>query len=263
MAPRSPSLVPALGQVLAHTCSLVVPWHCPCGQEGVLLCSACRRLLARGAVRVESCCAALQTLSAARVRSLDPTLPPGVDHETLLPVLALGEYAGDLQRLVLAWKNGGQLHLAARLAPYLAPAARCLAEKDEVSAPLLVPVPSRLGSRLRRGEDHVAELVRALGREGVGVPLPAQGAPGRGQQGLGASQRRGRRIHLGTLRPPRAGRGSAAAILVDDVVTTGSTLRGMHEALASQGLRTLGAVVVAAARVPTRPEVPAGHGVQE
>ena len=39
-------------------------------------------------------------------------------------------------------------------------------------------------------------------------------------------------------------------IVVDDVVTTGATLRGMHEALDAEGIEVLGAAVIASARVP-------------
>ena len=39
-------------------------------------------------------------------------------------------------------------------------------------------------------------------------------------------------------------------LVVDDVVTTGATLRGMHEALDAEGIEVLGAVVIASARMP-------------
>ena len=47
-------------------------------------------------------------------------------------------------------------------------------------------------------------------------------------------------------------------IIVDDVVTTGSTLRGMHEALTTAGMTVLGAVVVASARLPAEDADPGG-----
>src|SRR5699024_8165180 len=99
-----------LREVIAQTCALVAPRQCPCGREGARLCPACAALLHAEPRRVESCCDALQMLTSARVREErreGEVLPAGVDHTPLLPVLALGEYGGDLQRLVLAWKNGG------------------------------------------------------------------------------------------------------------------------------------------------------------
>ncbi|HEX7352840.1 ComF family protein [Brachybacterium sp.] len=239
--------------MIAQTCGLIAPRQCPCGQEGTWLCPGCEALLHAGPRRVETCCDALQVLSAARVReeSRDGApLPAGVDHSPLLPVLALGEYGGDLQRIVLAWKNGGMLHLGRRIAPALAPAVHRLAEATGVAGPSLVPVPSRRSARLRRGEDHTAELVRAIERTGAGSALLLKARPTTGQEGQGSRQRRTRRIRLEGRRAGSAGRRREPVIIVDDVVTTGSTLRGMHEALTGAGMDVLGAVVVASARLP-------------
>lgn len=248
-----------LREVVTQTCALVAPRQCPCGVEGTWLCERCIALLAAAPRRVESSCDALQMLVAARVREEEQQgtlLPEGVDHAPLLPVLALGEYGGDLQRIVLAWKNGGMLHLGARIAPAMASAVGSLAETAGVAMPALVPVPSRRGAVLRRGEDHTAELVRALERGGAGRALLLRARPTTSQDGQGARQRRTRRIQLDGRRARAAGREGRSVIIVDDVVTTGATLGGMHAALTAAGIEVLGAVVVAAARMP-RPG--AGH----
>lgn len=245
-------------EITAQTCSLVAPRHCPCGQEGSWLCPRCAGLLAAPAIRVESCCDALQHLTAARVHEEQDDgvlLPAGVDHTPTLPVLALGEYAGPLQRLVLAWKNGGMLHLGAPLARALAPAVARLADDADVTCPALVPVPSQLGARLRRGEDHTAELVRELARTRAGRPLLLRATPTTAQEGQGSRQRRTREIRLAGRAVRRAGREQIAVVIVDDVVTTGSTLRGMHEALTGAGMIVLGAAVVASARLPVQESV--------
>lgn len=278
-----------LRDVIAQTCALVAPDLCPCGRDGAWLCERCAALLRREPLRVESCCDALQLLTAARVREERKdgvVLPAGVDHRALLPVLALGEYGGALQALVLAWKNGGMLHLGGRMAEALLPAVALLAadaatdaaavttaaattdsgadanvgsaavadpaaaEAAGPAAPALVPVPSRRSARLRRGEDHTAELVRALERRGAGRALLLGARPTTAQEGQGARQRRTRRIELSGRRAREAGRAARDVVIVDDVVTTGATLRGMHEALTGAGMRVLGAVVVASARVP-------------
>ncbi|MGO2361201.1 MAG: ComF family protein [Brachybacterium tyrofermentans] len=227
--------LPLIREIAAQTCSLVTPRHCPCGEEGTWLCRRCAGLLAAPAIRVESCCDALQHLTAARVHAEQHggvLLPAGVDHTPILPVLALGEYSGPLQRLVLAIAR--------------------LAADAEQTCPALVPVPSRLGARLRRGEDHTAELVRELARTGAGRPLLLRSTPTTAQEGQGSRQRRTRQIRLAGHAARRAGQERSAVIIVDDVVTTGSTLRGMHEALTGAGMTVLGAAVVASARLPVR-----------
>lgn len=259
-------LTAVLREVIAQTCALVAPRQCPCGQDDAWLCPRCAALLQAAPCRVDACCDALQRLTAARVReeSRDGiTLPAGVDHTPLLPVLALGEYGGDLQRLVLAWKNGGMLHLVSRIAPALAPAVAQLAEGAGIEQPVLVPVPSRRRARLRRGEDHTAELVRELERAGAGRALLLRAHPTTSQEGQGARQRRTRRVQLDGGRARRTAGQGAPVVIIDDVVTTGSTLRGMHEALTDAGHQVLGAVVIAAARLPAAPEVVGGSGVDD
>ena len=246
-----------LREVIAQTCALVAPRQCPCGQDDAWLCPRCAALLQAAPRRVDSCCDALQGLTAARVREETRdgiTLPAGVDHAPLLPVLALGEYGGDLQRLVLAWKNGGMLHLVSRIAPALAPAVAQLAEGAGLEQPALVPVPSRRSARLRRGEDHTAELVRELERVGAGRALLLRAHPTTSQEGQGARQRRTRQIQLDGPRARRTTGQRVPVVIIDDVVTTGSTLRGMHEALTGAGHSVLGAVVIASARLPADPE---------
>lgn len=251
-------------EVIAQTCALVAPRQCPCGREGAWLCRHCAALLRAEPLRVDSCCDALQELTAARVREErrgEHLLPPGVDHTPLLPVLALGEYGGDLQRLILAWKNGGMLHLGARLAPALTPAVQRLigtADAADAAPVQLVPVPSQRSARLRRGEDHTAELVRAMERSGAGRALLLGARPTTAQDGQGARQRRARKILLSGRAARSAGRTAAPVVIVDDVVTTGSTLRGMHEALTTAGMTVLGAVVIASARLPAPEADPLG-----
>ena len=243
-----------LREIAAQTCSLVAPRQCPCGEEGTLLCARCIALLEAEPQRVEQCCDALQELSAARVRDVRvgaQLLPAGVDHTPLLPVLALGEYEGDLQRLILAWKNGGMLHLAARLAPALLPAVHRLTAPTGAATVHLVPVPSQRSARMRRGEDHTAELVRAMQHCGAGHALTLEARPTTAQDGQGARQRRTRRIVLSPRSTRRAQRVPGPVVIIDDVVTTGSTLRGMHRALTDAGMDVLGAVVIASARMPT------------
>lgn len=246
--------------MLRDLCALVIPVECPCGEEGALLCPSCRSLLQAGAQEVQSVCDALQIVAAARVRERvgAPAEPAGVDYRSPFPVLALGEYAGALQRLVVQWKNGGALVHTGALAEALAPVVRGIVGGEDPALYRLVPVPSRTMSRIRRGEDHMALLARALSRRtGVEV-LALRGSLSGSQAGKGARQRRRRTFRAaGAAAACAPGHDPARGptperprvILLDDVVTTGSTLRALHEG-SPIGAAAVAAVVVASARWP-------------
>ena len=171
----------------------------PVRQGGSLALPGLRGAAPGRAARVDSCCDALQELTAARVReerAASTSCPLASTTPHCSPVLALGEYGGDLQRLILAWKNGGMLHLGARIAPALTPAVELLADPTDGAPVQLVPVPSQRSARLRRGEDHTAELVRAMERSGAGRALLLDARPTTAQDGQGARQRRTRQILL-------------------------------------------------------------------
>lgn len=114
---------------------------------------------------------------------------------------------------------------------------------------LLVPVPLHWRRRLRRGFDQADSIARAIGRR-AGVPVspvlrrrratPPQTRRPRGQRLRGLDT-----AFLCDL--PQAVRGHRLA-LVDDVVTTGATLRAAARALADQRPRSL--IALAAARTP-------------
>lgn len=235
---------PSLRGIVVDTLSLVVPRVCPCGDDGgAFPCPACTTALAGPAVRVESECASLNVLTDADAAA------GTVEFAPLFPVLALGEHRGALRRLVLSYKDGGMLCLAGALAPAL---RRALEDLDVPAGTVLVPVPSSTAGRLRRGEDHTRLLATHIAR-GTGLrvaPSPALAGPG--QTGR---DRRGRRDRADPSRiRVRAGlRGAPRAVLVDDVVTTGATLRAVAEALAARGCDPVGALVIAAARLPRDP----------
>jgi predicted amidophosphoribosyltransferase len=180
--------------------------------------------------------------------------PPG-----LVRPHAAGEYAGALRSLVVQHKEHRTLRLATPLGRLLAVSVReALAAipcgPAEAARPLLlVPVPSHPAVVRARGHDPLLRLTRVaagvLRSEGVATevrPVLRVRARPADQAGLDARDRAANvRGRFGT-RPLRGVPPGAVVLLVDDVITTGATLREAQRALEYAGLPPAGAAVVAA-----------------
>jgi predicted amidophosphoribosyltransferase len=152
------------------------------------------------------------------------------------PVPALFAYEGHGARIVQALKFRDGRRLVTPLAAGLAAVAAGLAEPPAV----VTWVPTAPGRRRARGYDQSELLARAVARR---LGRPARGLlrrrPGRPQTGL---DRAGRSAGPGydTLVVP-----GGPVLLVDDVCTTGATLRGAVAALRAAGAEGVTATVVA------------------
>ncbi len=182
---------------------------------------------------------------AARLGPLRwPMLPGGP------PVVAAGRYRGPLRTAVLAYKERGRRDLAGPLAALLGPALARAAGSAQV---WLVPAPSRPAAARARGGDHVLRLCRHLARADAGLrvsPALRLGRQARDSVGLDAAARVANlsgRLRVDTRELPPA---RAAVIVVDDVVTTGATLRACRSALVDAGRDVTAAVVLADATTP-------------
>jgi predicted amidophosphoribosyltransferase len=227
-----PTVLRPLRSALAGLLDLALPSECAgCGHAGGLLCVGCRAALS----------------GPARPARPEPS-PPGLP----LP-WAVAEYAGIARAALLAHKEQGRLALAGPLGAALARSVRAGAGGG-TGPLLLVPAPSRRAAVRARGHDPTLRLARAaaasLRRQGcdVGVAAALRLRAGVADQaGLSAVERTANLD--GALWVPRrvvplvAGR---RVLVVDDVVTTGATIREAARALSAAGASVPAAAVVAA-----------------
>ncbi len=159
-----------------------------------------------------------------------------------LRVRAFGRYDGRLREAVHALKYRKCLALADPLGTALAHVV--LSDPLLAAADVLVPVPLHPGRYSERGFNQAEEIGRVAARRS-GIPLRhllVRVRPTAPQTELDEEERRR------NVRDAFAVRGAAAGLrvlLVDDVVTTGSTLRECARALRRAGARDVYAAVVA------------------
>ncbi len=159
-------------------------------------------------------------------------------------IVRVGRHRGTLRALVLAYKY--ERVLDDLLGDWMAHASQSVISEAEVDT--LVPIPTPLIRRWRRGF-HPADLLarRIASRTHLVVtPLLAMARRVRPQTGLSATEREENiRGAFRCISPRRtAGR---SICLVDDVCTTGATLREAARALKAAGAQRVMAVVISRA----------------
>lgn len=215
----------AIGAML----DLLMPTRCGgCGQEGPLLCGPCVQPLMR---RMDE--------SAGAPLGMPVTMPQG-----LLQVEWCATYSGPPRAALHAFKYAGEQRLAEPLADALA--ARW--SRTGAGGDLVAWVPVHPSRRRDRGYDQAELLARAMARR---LGLPVAGGLER-QQRTAAQHALGRRDRVGNIRgafvvpehqrPLVAGRW---VLVVDDILTTGSTLAACARALGAAGVMGVSAITVA------------------
>jgi ComF family protein len=204
-----------------------------CGREGRPICDPC--------------------LPELRLRAdLPAGTPIGLPSETPSPLLQLewcAPFTGVVRRALHALKYGGERRLAVPLGSAIADRWR----RAGVGADLIVPVPVHADRARERGYDQAVLLAHQAARE---LRLPMRPMLERtrstkAQYQLGHDERATNvRDAFGLTREDGRARAPADrwVLLVDDVVTTGSTLASCAETLLVAGAVAVSAITVARER---------------
>ncbi len=151
-----------------------------------------------------------------------------------------GLYRESLRHALLRLKFDGHIYLAPLLGAFLLEAARCLPGPDA-----LLAVPQYPGHLRHRGYNQAHELAKALHVQtglALAPDLLSRTRPGPAQVGLNARSRPENVRHSFAASPEVKG---LRLWLVDDVMTTGSTLRAAGLALLKAGASRVDVLVVA------------------
>lgn len=214
--------------ILERLLTIFAPVTCGgCGQEGAALCPVCRSLLSRPKGRCFGCGAlgmtgCISCLSAAGLNSLDATT----------------DYIDLSKRLVARLKFEADRAAATVIAETMVPLL-------PTSATLVTYVPATPAHVRQRGYDQAWLIARAVGRH-CGLPVFATLARSGSQYQLGADREQRIKQLTAAIRPLRPGRFVGRDIvLIDDVLTTGSSLRVAAHCLRRAGARSVHAIVFA------------------
>jgi len=158
---------------------------------------------------------------------------------------AFGFYTAELARLILAFKFNGRQNLASLFAPLLGSTLLCSWGCGEVD--LVIPIPLHQRRMRERGYNQAALLSRALTKL-LGLPHSESALtrvrPTPPQVGLSNAERAGNMRQAFRCPRPAQVRG-LHILLVDDVMTTGATVRSASEALVQAGARKVSVLTLA------------------
>jgi ComF family protein len=218
----------SLGRIGSGLIDLLYPPRCTlCGKGNTFLCNACADALPRAnGPRCDICWLPLDAYNACPQYSYH--------HAALSRLRCAYRYVDDVQRLVHAFKFGGQSCLAPSLGALLADCWR----QSALQADVIVAVPLTTRRERTRGYNQAQLLAGELSRA-CGLPLQRAlrrtsfGGP---QQSHSLSREERRRNVEGAFAlADRADVDGKRVLLIDDIATTGSTLDSCARVLLAAG----------------------------
>jgi ComF family protein len=166
-------------------------------------------------------------------------------NQNKVPVISVAQYRNEVRAVLLAYKENGELESEKVLTEALL-RARLEIARDSICT--LVPIPSNPKSIRRRGRDFMMELCTQVSIQSGDKVLPILrvnrnvddqsklNEKQRSQNLIGAFGCISKNLHLAVTSP---------IILVDDLLTTGATLREAVRALGHHGISPIGAITAA------------------
>jgi ComF family protein len=204
----------ALREAVLDAVAVVFPVECAgCGSADRALCRACRAELLGPAYR--------------------QVLPDGTSVWSAL------RYNGRVRAMLLSFKEQGRTDVVRPLSRALSSAIICAAA--DLDGPVEVcPIPATRVALRRRGFRPVELLLRSAGLRAARVLIATEGTAQ--QKSLGRAEREGN--VFGSLRAKTTLSGRRF-LVVDDIVTTGATLREAKHAISEAGGEVVAAATLA------------------
>ena len=200
-----------VAEALADALTLAFPVECAgCGQPDIALCAICIRELAPDLSR----------------RAL----------EDGLPVSSGALFAGVTANVLRVYKEEGRTSLAVALSPLLRAAVDALPGSGEV---VLVPMPTSRAAFRRRGYRTIDLVAQRAGFRTTGMLAILRRTDD--QRALGRAARHSN--IAGSMRAVAAS--GMRVVILDDVVTTGASIREAARALRAGGAEVIGAATIA------------------
>ena len=208
-------------RAIADLLELLLPQRCAvCGTDAAALCERCQRAFTGSVLR-----------------------QPLVGE---ILAFSCAEWNAETAPALLGLKQRGRTSLAKPLGQALGRTLRtALAEAGPAGPVAVVPIPSRAQSMRARGFKPVELLIRRAGAPVV--PMLQFARRVADQRGLSREQRQANLAGALRMRG-RVPRGCAGIVLVDDVITTGATLRAGAQALLDASVPVIAAVSLLATR---------------